>query len=430
MIELAETSPDVDVQLAEYKRLLGYPRRQKLSDRARRLAHWARAWYARNSRPWLYAREAQSLELRDGSIVIDGHQFTSNRLHQAFELSEAHSAVLVAVGAGEEIEQKAQQAWRQGKPDEYFFLEVYGSAAVERLITMAGARICALVEAEQMAVLPHDSPGYSEWDIAEQSELLKLVRQTRERLLPGRLDALDSGMLLPKKSLLAIFGVTRHSERVARLANLSPCERCAFVPCQYRRQPYHRARATVQSSSGGRSNVKLNGAAAPIVPLDGNANYTVNTKALARWSDERLQLEAANDGSINAVFRYEGTTCTNQGRVLLFDYRVELGPQEEGYIIRSERCAPAPHDTGHAYMCRYTSDPKLLMSAIANEKPLLGRPLNDVLSWRPPRGTAGCYCEAADRTHKWRLVLETIHFALVRKERRHAEELAQPAETT
>jgi hypothetical protein len=114
---------------------------------------------------------------------------------------------------------------------------------------------------------------------------------------------------------------------------------------------------------------------------------------------------------------------------LLFDYRVELGPQEEGYIIRSERCAPAPHDTGHAYMCRYTSDPKLLMSAIANEKPLLGRPLNDVLSWRPPTGTAGCYCEAADRTHKWRLVLETIHFALVQKERRHAEELAQAAET-
>ena len=56
------------------------------------------------------------------------------------------------------------------------------------------------------------------------------------------------------------------------------------------------------------------------------------------------------------------------------------------------------------------------MSAIDSEKPLLGRPLNAVLEWRREPNGAGCYCEPQSRNHKWGLVLETIHYALVQKE--------------
>ena len=47
MIELFDTGPDVNVQPAEYKRLLGYPRDWVVRDRARELVEWARLWYAR-----------------------------------------------------------------------------------------------------------------------------------------------------------------------------------------------------------------------------------------------------------------------------------------------------------------------------------------------------------------------------------------------
>ena len=56
-----------------------------------------------------------------------------------------------------------------------------------------------------MAVLPHYSPGYPEWDIAEQPRLLAADQPPR-RALPVPLEVLDSGMLRPKKSLLAVFG--------------------------------------------------------------------------------------------------------------------------------------------------------------------------------------------------------------------------------
>ena len=66
MIELVDTLPDVNVQPAEYKRLLGYPRDRVLTDRARDLAEAARAWYAKHGRPWVYAREVESLDVNGG----------------------------------------------------------------------------------------------------------------------------------------------------------------------------------------------------------------------------------------------------------------------------------------------------------------------------------------------------------------------------
>jgi hypothetical protein len=38
------------------------------------------------------------------------------------------------------------------------------------------------------------------------------------------------------------------------------------------------------------------------------------------------------------------------------------------------------------------------------------------LSWRRADCGAGCYCDASSREHKWGLVFETIHHALVQQE--------------
>ena len=70
------------------------------------------------------------------------------------------------------------------------------------------------------------------------------------------------------------------------------------------------------------------------------------------------------DGSLDAIFHFEGTTCTNMGRPLSFDYAVKLGPREQGYPIRDQRCVPAAGDTGHTLMCQYLENPERLMTAI------------------------------------------------------------------
>jgi hypothetical protein len=412
VIEIVDTCPDVNVQPAEYKRLLGYPADWVVRDRARELADWARDWYTRNGQPWVYARQADSLETSNGSIRINDVTFTSGRLLRTLRDANAHAAILVAAGAGPDIEQEAQRLWLEEKPDEYFFLEVYGSAVVEHLITMTGARLCAWAEARGMAVLPHYSPGYPEWPIDEQPRLLDVMNRTRGSMWRIPVGVLESGMLRPKKSLLAVFGLTRDTRRVQKLTDLIPCENCSFLPCQYRRAPYRRSPEHVDPELPAIGVVQEAQTAGSVVPLDLNAEYTVNVRALQRWANERLSLERHADGRVSALFRYEGTTCSNMGRRLEFHYHVTLGPRAEGYPIRSQQCGPAPGDEGHTFMCRYMSNREHLMVAIDRERPLLGRPLNDVLTWTRPRCSTGCYCEPDSRQHKWGLVLETIHYAL------------------
>ncbi|MGD0911891.1 MAG: hypothetical protein ABR928_08340 [Terracidiphilus sp.] len=405
-IELAEAITQVDVLDEEYARLLGYPRGFVLEDRARELANWAREWYAQHGRPWMYARQAENFSISGNAINIDGAQFISSRLKETLQQAEAHSVIMVAVGAGTEAEEEARQRWTDEKPDEYFFLDMYASAVVERLATMAGARLCDWAEQRGMAVLPHHSPGYTEWDIAEQPRLLELLKQTRSEQFPSPVEVFETGMLRPKKTLLAVFGLTSHTDRLARLTSLIPCERCSFGPCRYRRAPFRRSPRPVGEVIAARAS-----------SLNQNAAYSVNRKALVRWAKERLKLRVNDDSTVDAEFRYDGTTCTNMGRPLTFFYHVKLGASTEGYPIRMQQCVPAPGDEGHMLMCKFTEDEAALMRAIGSEKPLAGEKLETVLAWQRMPSAAGCYCESTSREHKWGLVFETIHYALVQQER-------------
>ena len=138
MIELADTLPDVQVDQAEYQRLLGYPRGKELEGRAKELSDWARAWYAANGKPWVYVRQAAEMNLEGGRLNLDGARFACAPLRKSFERAEAHAAIVAAVGAGPEAETESQKLWQEEKPDEYFFLEMYSSAVVEHLVTMTG----------------------------------------------------------------------------------------------------------------------------------------------------------------------------------------------------------------------------------------------------------------------------------------------------
>jgi hypothetical protein len=396
-MEIVDTEPDVDVETAEYIRLLGFPRGHVLEGRSLELARWARDWYDEHGRPWVYARRADDLELIDHGVRVNGTALRSAALRRTLDQAGAHAAVLVAVSAGAEVERAAHRAWVEEKPDEYFFLEIFGSAVVEHLNTMTGARLCDWAEGESMAVLPHYSPGYAGWDVGDQANLFGLLRPG----LPGDLDVLESGMLRPKKSLLAVFGITSHLDRVRRLTDLVPCENCSYLRCEYRRAPYKRA-ATVRSAGG------ADAASGP--------PYATNVKALQRWAGERLTLTPGADGTIEATFRYDGTTCSNMGRPLTFHYRVTLGPADEGFPIRAQHCEPAPGDEGHRAMCEFMRTGDALLRAIAGETPLAGRKLEDVLTWTRPRTGPGCYCEAGSRLHKWGLALETIHYALTHRD--------------
>lgn len=413
MIQWLDTNPNVAVPFNEYKRLLGYPADAELSDRALQLCQSATQWYAEHGRPWIYARPVTELSLHEQTVSLERVPLSAKRLQEMLVAAQAHAAVLVAVGAGAELENAAEEFWRQEKPDEYYFLEVFGSAVVEHLIRTAGAQLCAWAEQRQMAMLPHYSPGYTEWDVADQGKLAEMLRRDSHGFFEERVEVLQSGMLRPKKSLLAVFGVTRHLQGVARLPELVPCTGCAYTPCQFRRaayrppnvsQPWQKQTEAAPAPRASQLNTSL--------PLEPQPHYTINRKALSRWADERLSWKTHKDGRLEFVFRFEGSTCSNMGRALAFDYRLTLSSREKGYRVLAQESHPAEQDEGHAFMCGVLNTSGALLSTIRQEQSMVGKPLKEVFRWQRPASAPACLCEAASRDHKWGLVLETVHYAL------------------
>jgi len=418
MFELTDIRPEVKVQESEYKRLLGFPVHHELEGRARELADAAAQWYTENGRPWIYARQVANLELTNDRLKIGGIEFSSQQLHDQFAAANANNAVLISVSAGKECEERARILWQDSKPDEYFFLEMFGSAVVEHLVTLANGRICGWADSQGMVALPHYSPGYSGWDVSDQTKLWELIRPQIGHALPGPMEVMDTGMLRPKKSLLAVIGITSDVEHARRFAKLVPCENCSLPACQYRRTPYRHSRPPIEDVRRLQAApVNSNGIMFQPSALSQDAKYSINPRALRKWSQERLSLKTLPDRSVEAHFRYDGTTCSNMGQPLEFHYHIKLSPPADGYRITEVTCTPGPGDTGHTQQCEYLTDAVALMGNIANEKPLLGRPLNDVLNWERTTNPSGCYCDIERRMHKWGLVFEVIHHALVQSKK-------------
>ena len=237
MLETLEIRTDCCVEEAEYLRLLGFPRGYVPDGRVQELAAWARHWFAGNGRPWVYLREA-AVQVEGDALHIDGIAFDSPPLRELLAGAGSRRAVLAAISAGRACEEHAGKLWLESKPDEYFFLEIFGSAVVERLVAEASGRICDLAEREGLMAEPHYSPGYSGWDVADQNKLFELIARGRARPWPELLDVLPSGMLRPKKSLFAVFGLTDRGARAIAGPRPVPCARCSFSPCRYRRARY------------------------------------------------------------------------------------------------------------------------------------------------------------------------------------------------
>jgi len=413
MFSLFNTQPEVEVSPAEYLRLLGYPPGKTLAGRALELTEWARDWYRINGRPWILAQESGALHFADNQLVIGTESFASKRLYDLLHDSNSLRAILLAVSAGPECENQARQLWQDAKPDEYFFLEVYGSAVVEQLVTIANRQICSWAAQNSLFALSHYGPGYSGWNVRDQFRLGRLLLQDRANHPSGELEVMDTGMLRPKKSVLALVGLSADLNKATRFTHHSPCENCYLAKCEYRRAAYKNARPQIEQVDKAQGEPQQDSRPTTHSRLPIITKYSFNERALQKWSQERLRLEIGSDGTVLATFRYEGTTCTNLGQPLEFDYRIKLTSAKTQHRILEVSCAPAQNDAGHAHQCEYLKDPAALMGRIGVEQPLVGQPLSDVLRWKRPANPGGCYCDLERRNHKWGLVYETIHYALV-----------------
>ena len=365
-----------------FRRHVGLPASVDFDDRLEELFAKTHTWYAEHGEPWVDAREVGIHRVVYDVIHFEHQQQLSDSiLARGLDRVGAHVMIVVAVSAGSAANQRIDELSKSDRSDEAMFLNAYALATVEHVRSQAGLHLRTLFGKQGLTVLPHYSPGYEGWGSADSAGLYRVLRHDSTSTC-SPLKLLPSGVLSPRHSTLAAFGVTRRSDLGEELDLYWDC----------------RGSAAVLEHSP--------------------ANYAFPEKALMRWRDERLTIKAGRNKHLSAVFRWEGSTCTNQGMPLAFDYEVTMTHEplihenNAGYRIVSSSCKPAEKHTGYQAMCAYHDSSQRFMDQVRQYCPLEGNLLHESLSWDSPTSPAGCLCTRASQDHKWRIVLQTLHFAL------------------
>jgi hypothetical protein len=222
----------------EYARLLGLPANRAIDGELNALASAARAWYARHARPFAAAVRLNVDRIEPSMIVLEsGAALASAALAARLRSGDSRQVAVVAVTAGREVDDESARLWASDRPDAAYFLDRLGAAVAERLVGWTAIAVCRAAGAEQLTALPPLGPGCSDWDMADQATLFESFST-----LDHPLTMLESGMMHPKNSMLAVVGLTPHPVHPPDSPQSEACRWCDLTPCTFRRAAFDRSR--------------------------------------------------------------------------------------------------------------------------------------------------------------------------------------------
>jgi hypothetical protein len=145
-----------------------------------------------------------------------------------------HLAIAICT-IGDALEQRVAELWDARELPLASMLDSVGSGAVESLAEYVNDVLCQHGIAADLKVTNRVSPGYGDWDVAEQRAVFELCPGT-----PIGVTLNPACFMTPGKSISLLAG----AGRAARVDHyFSQCARCWMRDCAYRRAP---ARRTVR----------------------------------------------------------------------------------------------------------------------------------------------------------------------------------------
>ena len=226
----------VDLPLAidpgEVLRFQGYKQgRDVPSPEVRALFDEAMAEGRRLMAPRVVARWARVTRRSADDLEADGESLAIPSIGPRWGAVEHVAAAVCTIG--EALERRVSALWEARELPLASMLDSVGSGAVESLAEYVNDLLCQQ-GLPSLRVTNRISPGYGEWDVAEQRRLF--------RLCPG--DAIgvtlnEACVMTPGKSISLLVGAGPDA-RVDHY--FSQCARCWMRDCAYRRVP---ARASI-----------------------------------------------------------------------------------------------------------------------------------------------------------------------------------------
>ena len=137
----------------------------------------------------------------EGVIKIDS-AFAIESEKAALRMAGCKEIYLMAVTIGPELDAKVAELSQSGDMTRAFLLNAYGSEAAEALMESLNREITRQAEGRGLITTKRYSPGYGDWPITAQRDLLGHLGGERIGI---RLT--ESCLMIPEKSVSAIIGV-------------------------------------------------------------------------------------------------------------------------------------------------------------------------------------------------------------------------------
>lgn len=221
-------SPIFSIDAAETKRYAGLQRadfNQQLIEDACREAQFLiqpqGIWHIYD-----YDARQQCLYHPDGSTVI--LQGASIGRH----LQGCCKAAVIAATVGEAIENQVTKSFAEGRYSFSVLLDAAATAAVEQTADAMEKNIKNEVQRQGLAMQWRFSPGYGDWPIQQQTDILRLAQGETIGI-----SLTSSMMLLPRKSLTAIIGLYHPAAATdckKQNKKQASCQRCPKTDCPAR----------------------------------------------------------------------------------------------------------------------------------------------------------------------------------------------------
>ena len=217
--------PDEVLRFQGYKKGVDVPTAdvRALLDDA--LAEGARLMAPRAALRWMPVRRRGP-----DTIEVGGETLTIPRTAERWGEVEHVAASVVTIG--DALERRVAALWESRELPLASMLDSVCSGAVESLAEYVNDVLCQQGLAAGLAVTNRISPGYADWNVAEQHALFRLCPGA-----PVGVTLNEACFMTPGKSISLLVGAGRRA-RVDHY--FSQCARCWMRDCAYRRTPARR----------------------------------------------------------------------------------------------------------------------------------------------------------------------------------------------
>jgi len=164
------------------------------------------------------------------TLEIDTVQLTIPAIGARWGSIEHVAAAVCTIG--DALERRVAELWDARELPLASMLDSVGSGAVESLAEYVNDLLCQQGLAAGLRVTNRISPGYGDWDVAEQEQLFRLCAGDPAGIMLNAACVMTPGKSI---SLLAAAGAEARIDHY-----FSQCARCWMRDCAYRRAPARR----------------------------------------------------------------------------------------------------------------------------------------------------------------------------------------------